>query len=103
MKKKTLAVLASAVIAAVFATSVEAKTILRMATDVSRDNSQAVGAEHFAKLVAEKTNGDVQIKFYPDGTLGSLDSEGFEFYNDKNLIIFTGKTHITIDEDNLKE
>lgn len=71
MKKKTLAVLASAVIAAVFATSVEAKTILRMATDVSRDNSQAVGAEHFAKLVAEKTNGDVQIKFYPDGTLGS--------------------------------
>ena len=71
MKKKTLAVLASAVIAAVFATSVEAKTILRMATDVSRDNSQAVGAEHFARLVAEKTNGDVQIKFYPDGTLGS--------------------------------
>ncbi len=71
MKKKTLAVLASAVIAAIFATSVEAKTILRMATDVSRDNSQAVGAEHFAKLVAEKTNGDVQIKFYPDGTLGS--------------------------------
>ena len=71
MKKKTLAVLASAVIAAVFATSVEAKTILRMATDVSRDNSQAVGAEHFAKLVADKTNGDVQIKFYPDGTLGS--------------------------------
>lgn len=40
---------------------------------------------------------------HADGTLGSLDSEGFEFYNDKNLIIFTGKTHITIDENNLKE
>lgn len=69
--KKTLAVLASALLATVLATSVEAKTTLRMATDVSRDNSQSIGAEHFAKLVGEKTNGDVVIKFYPDGTLGS--------------------------------
>lgn len=69
--KKTFAVLASALLATVLVTSVEAKTTLRMATDVSRDNSQAIGAEQFAKLVGEKTNGDVVIKFYPDGTLGS--------------------------------
>ena len=28
--------------------------------------------------------------------------EGFEYYNKKNLIIFTGKTHITIPEEKLK-
>ena len=38
-----------------------------------------------------------------DGTLGSIDSEGFEFYNAENLIIFTGKTHIIVDENQLKE
>ncbi len=69
--KKTLAVVAAALLATVISTSADAKTVLRMATDVSRDNSQAVGAEHFAKLVSERTNGDVEIKFYPDGTLGS--------------------------------
>ena len=36
------------------------------------------------------------------GHLGDLDSEGFEFYKDKNILIFTGKTHIIIDEDTLK-
>lgn len=38
-----------------------------------------------------------------DGYLGSLNSEGMEFYNDQNLIIFTGKTNIVIDEQQLKE
>lgn len=56
---------------AVSSSIAEAKTVLRMASDVSRTNSQAVGAEHFAKLVKEKSNGDIIIKFYPDGTLGN--------------------------------
>ena len=33
-----------------------------------------------------------------DGELGTLSAEGMEFYNDQNLIIFTGKTHIVIDD-----
>lgn len=72
--KKTLTALAAALLATVIATSVEAKTTLRMATDASRDNSQSIGAEKFAQLVNERTNGDVVIKFYPDGTLGSSQS-----------------------------
>ena len=36
------------------------------------------------------------------GHLGDLDSQGFEFYKDKNILIFTGKTHIVIDENTLK-
>lgn len=69
--KKAFTVLAAAVLAAAVSVTAEAKTVLRMATDVSRQNSQSIGAEHFAQLVSERTNGDVEIKFYPDGTLGS--------------------------------
>ena len=40
---------------------------------------------------------------HADGTFGSLDSQGFKFYNTKDLIIFTGKTHIVIDESQIKD
>lgn len=71
MKLKKLLALASAV-ALTFSVSVaEAKTTLRMATDVARTDAQSIGGEHFLNLVKERTNGDVEIKFYPDGTLGN--------------------------------
>ena len=38
-----------------------------------------------------------------DGWLGSLTSQGLKFFNREKLIIFTGKTHISIDEKQLKE
>lgn len=69
--KKTLAVLAAAVMAVSVAASANAKTVLRMATDVSRQDTQSQGGEYFVKLVNEKSNGDIQVKFYPDGTLGN--------------------------------
>lgn len=37
-----------------------------------------------------------------DSENGHIEAEGFEYYNKKNLIIFTGKTHITIPEEKLK-
>lgn len=36
------------------------------------------------------------------GVFGNLTSQGFEFYSKKGLLIFTGKTHITIEEESLK-
>lgn len=36
------------------------------------------------------------------GHLGDVDSQGFEFYKDKALLIFTGKTHIIIKQDKLE-
>lgn len=36
-----------------------------------------------------------------EGDMGTLDSEGMEFYNDKNLIIFTGHTQIVVDDEKL--
>lgn len=38
-----------------------------------------------------------------EGIFGSLRSQGFEFYAAKNLLIFTGKTYITIEEESLKD
>ena len=40
---------------------------------------------------------------HADGTLGSLDSQGFKFYNAQDLIIFTGKTHIVIEESQIED
>lgn len=70
--KKTFALLSAVVLAAgLCASAADAKTVLRLATDVSRQDTQSQGGEYFVKLVDEATNGDLQVKFYPDGTLGS--------------------------------
>ena len=47
--------------------------------------------------------GTSKTPVHSDGYLGDLTSQGAEFYNERNLIIFTGKTHIVIDEDQLKD
>lgn len=36
------------------------------------------------------------------GHFGNLDSQGFDFYGKENLLIFTGKTHMTIKEESFK-
>lgn len=38
-----------------------------------------------------------------NGHFGNLKSEGFEFYTDKNILVFTGKTYITVKEESLKD
>lgn len=37
-----------------------------------------------------------------DGESGHIESQGFEYYQDKDLLIFTGKTHITMPEEQVK-
>lgn len=69
--KKTIASLLAVAVSLTLATSVEAKTTLRFATDISRADTQGQGAENFIELVNQKSNGDIVIKFYPDGTLGN--------------------------------
>ena len=38
-----------------------------------------------------------------EGVFGTLQSQGFEFYSKKNLLIFMGKTYITVEEESLKD
>lgn len=49
-----------------------------------------------------KNYGESTTPTHGEGYLGTLDSQGFKFYKDQNLMIFTGKTHIVIDEKQLK-
>lgn len=70
MKKLVSCALALAVSMAL-GVSAEAKTVFRMATDVSRADSQGQGAERFIELVKEQSGGEIEIKFYPDSTLGN--------------------------------
>ncbi len=74
MKLKTALTAAAALVLSFSCLQAEAKTVLRFATDVSRSDTQAIGAEHFIKLVSEKSNGNIEIKFYPDSTLGNSQS-----------------------------
>ncbi len=37
-----------------------------------------------------------------EGAAGQIDSQGFKFYKNQNLLIFTGKTHIIIKEEQIK-
>lgn len=37
-----------------------------------------------------------------DGESGHIEAQGFEYYQDKDLLIFTGKTHITMPEERVK-
>lgn len=37
-----------------------------------------------------------------DGEDGHIESQGFEYYQDKDLLIFTGKTHITLPEEQIR-
>lgn len=38
-----------------------------------------------------------------NGVFGNLKSQGFEFYTQDGLLIFTGKTYITVEEESFKE
>ncbi len=69
--KKTLAVILATIIGASFAMQAEAKTTLRFATDVSKDNTQGQGAVYFAEQVKEKSKGEIEIKTFFDSTLGN--------------------------------
>lgn len=64
------------------------------------DGMEADSEEMFYDFKQAKGYGDKPVK--ARGTFGDLDSQGFEFYNDNNLLIFTGKTYIKIREDSLK-
>jgi tripartite ATP-independent transporter DctP family solute receptor len=57
---------------------VQAKTRLKLATLAPSHHAYAMGAEYFARLVKERTNGEVIIKVYPGGQLGTGERELLE-------------------------
>jgi tripartite ATP-independent transporter DctP family solute receptor len=79
MKRFTFALLLSMMsVIALNTPQAEAKTILKLATVTPPHHAYALGAAEFARLVEEGTKGEVVIKVYPAGQLGSGERELLE-------------------------
>ena len=77
--------------------------ILQLLEDVELFHSSGMtgnSTEMFFDFNQSKAYGGKPVTV--DSENGHIEAEGFEYYNKKNLIIFTGKTHITIPEEKLK-
>jgi TRAP-type transport system periplasmic protein len=64
-------ILSSTAIALTFAltTGADAQTVLRLGTYINEADIRHQGFEKFAELVAEKTDGRVEVQIFPSGTL----------------------------------
>ncbi|OOF58751.1 TRAP transporter substrate-binding protein [Rodentibacter myodis] len=53
------------------ASAVSAQVNLRFGYEAPRSDTQHIAAKKFNELLAEKTNGEVKLKLFPDSTLGN--------------------------------
>jgi len=74
MKRKLLTLMVSLVVLFAFSLTSNAapKYVLKFANPVSKDHSWGRAAEVFSKLVAEATNGQVEIQVHHAGALGKI-------------------------------
>ena len=87
-------VLLSALLA-LFAASIGAapyKAELKLASATSITHTYNVGAQYFAKLVEERTDGRIKFKFYPDGQLGKGERELLEALQQGSIDLYVGST-----------
>lgn len=79
------------------------ENILELVDKVEMFYSDGMNAETELVIFDFKTSkGHGNKPITAQGTFGNLESEGFEFYNKDNILIFTGKTNIKISEESLK-
>ncbi|KAF5048569.1 hypothetical protein DSECCO2_448710 [anaerobic digester metagenome] len=62
---------AVAIVAIALAVPAFAKTVLKLGHIAEVSHPYAQGADHFAKLVAEKSGGDMEVQVFPSSQLGS--------------------------------
>jgi tripartite ATP-independent transporter DctP family solute receptor len=70
--KKRVLVFGAAAVAVLFLVlpAASAKMVIKFGHVAPPFHGQSVGADHFAKYVMEKTNGEVEVRTYPMGQLG---------------------------------
>jgi tripartite ATP-independent transporter DctP family solute receptor len=68
------------------------KVELKLASATSMTHTYNVGAQYFAKLVEERTDGRIKFKFYPDGQLGKGERELLEALQQGTIDIYVGST-----------
>ncbi len=64
----------AALMVAGLAGQADAATVLRFGYETPKNDSQHIGAEEFARLVKERSKGELELKLFPGGTLGDGNS-----------------------------
>jgi tripartite ATP-independent transporter DctP family solute receptor len=70
----------------------ETKIQLKAATMTPMSHMYSQGAQRFADLIKERTNGRIQITVYPDGQLGKGERELLEALQQGTVDIYVGST-----------
>ena len=92
MKKLVLMSAFFALTAAMIAGAAPYKADLKIASSTAMSHTYNVGAQYFAKLVEERTDGRIKFKFYPDGQLGKGERELLEALQQGSIDIYIGST-----------
>jgi len=70
----------------------EYKATMKLSTSVPASHPYNVGAQKFADLIKERTNGRIQITLYPDNQLGKGERELLEGLQQGTIDIYVGST-----------
>jgi len=92
MKKIAFFAVALVLAATVAVSAAPYKVELKLASATSMTHTYNVGAQYFAKLVEERTDGRIKFKFYPDGQLGKGERELLEALQQGTIDIYVGST-----------
>ncbi len=77
--------------------------ILQLLENVEMFHSDGMTAQSTEILIDFKQSRAYGVKpVTVDGEQGRIEAEGFEYHNKKNLLVFTGKSHTIIPEEQLK-
>lgn len=68
------------------------KAEFKIASSTSMSHTYNVGAQYFAKLVEERTDGRIKFKLYPDGQLGKGERELLEALQQGTIDFYIGST-----------
>ena len=69
--KRILFVAALAASTALAAPAIAADVVLKIATVVSGDHPENVGAREIERLIEERSNGEIDVRIFTDGQLGN--------------------------------
>ncbi|HEY9053398.1 MAG TPA: TRAP transporter substrate-binding protein [Rectinemataceae bacterium] len=92
MKKALVTILAAAILVSAAWGASGYKAELKLASATSMTHTYNVGAQYFAKLVEERTDGRIKFKFYPDGQLGKGERELLEALQQGTIDLYVGST-----------
>ncbi|HEV7417991.1 MAG TPA: TRAP transporter substrate-binding protein [Tianweitania sediminis] len=84
--------IAAALLATAFMQPAFAETVIKAGHGTTTGHPTHLALEHFAKLVAEKSNGDIKVEVYPDRQLGEEREmvEGLQFGSVDMAVVSTG-------------